>query len=209
LSPLFGGAGEATSTQQFRAEAVRGDAFEIESSRMALERSRDPHVRAFARRMIQDHSQTTAALLPPGAALNASGNVVPENDPGLFAGGPLGILVAPLTVPVNVIGGTLGGQNVLAEQPAQAKRIAIDPRRAAMLQDLAATPGRRAFTAKYAQQQVMAHQEMVALYSSEAQNGDDDDARSFAGQALPVLQDHLGHAVSLDERVGAPSQPAF
>src|SRR4051812_1832629 len=100
FAPLFGGAGEATSTHQFRAEAVRSDAYEIESSRMALERSRDPRVRSFARRMIQDHSQTTAALLPQGAALNATGDVVPENDPGLFAGGPLGILVAPITVPV-------------------------------------------------------------------------------------------------------------
>ena len=209
FSPLFGGANEPVSTHKFRAEAVRSDAYEIESSRIALERSRNPRVRAFARRMIQDHSQTTAALLPQGAALNATGDVVPENDPGLLAGGPLGILVAPITVPVNVIGGTLGGQNILEPRPAQAKRVAIDPRRAAMLQDLANTPGRRAFEAKYAQQQVVAHQEAVALYANEAQNGDDDAARAFAGQALPVLQDHLGHAVSLDERVGDPSEAAF
>jgi predicted outer membrane protein len=206
FAPFFGAGTE--TTQQFRAEAVRGDAYEIESSRMALERSRSPRVRAFARRMINDHSRTTAALLPPGTRLTAAGNVAPENEPGILDNGPLGILVAPLSIPVNIVGGALGGETL--GQPQQpGRRVAIDPRRAAMLNTLSTTSDSRSFNAAYADQQVRAHQEQVALYTNEAQNGDMEEARTFAAQALPSLQDHLSHATTLDERVGGPAAPAF
>lgn len=46
----------------FARTAAASDAFEIQSSRLALERSASPRVRAFAQHMINDHSMTTAAL---------------------------------------------------------------------------------------------------------------------------------------------------
>jgi predicted outer membrane protein len=202
FTPVFDG---PEATAQFRAEAVRGDAYEIESGRMALERSRNPRVRAYARRMIDDHSRTTAALLPPGTVLTAAGNVVPENEPGLFDNGPLGILVAPLTIPVDIVGGALGGD----DRPQAGRRVALDPRRAAMLNTLSTAPNQRGFNRAYSDQQVQAHQEQVALYMNEAQNGDQEEARTFAAQVLPTLQDHFSHATSLVERVGSPATPAF
>jgi predicted outer membrane protein len=202
FAPLLGG---TETTAQFRAEAVRGDAYELESSRIALERSRNPRVRAFARRMINDHARTTAALLPPGTVLTATGDVVPENEPGLFDNGPLGILVAPLTIPVNIVGDVLGGE----ERPQAGRRVAIDPRRAAMLNTLSTAPDQRSFNRTYADQQVQAHQEQVALFANEAQNGDLEGSRTFAAQALPTLQDHLSHATTIGERVGSPATPAF
>jgi predicted outer membrane protein len=204
---LFAPAGDAglpQSTMQFRTEALRSDAYEIESSRIALERSRNPRVRAFARQMIKDHTDTTNALLPPGASLNGAGNVVAEKEAGVFDNGPLGILVAPFSVPVNLIGSTFGpGPNQGGH------RVALDQRRADMLQELNAPRGQRAFNATYTRQQVKAHQEAVALYANEAQNGSLEEARTFAGQALPGLQMHLNHAVSLDERVGDQAAPSF
>lgn len=203
FAPLFG-SGATETTRTFRTEALRSDAYEIESSRMALERSRNPHVRNHARRMIVDHTATMNALLPPDAALNGTGNVVPAKEAGLFDNGPLGLLAAPLSIPVNFIGGTFGGG-----RPVQNQRVALDPRRAAMLSRLATSPGPRAFNAAYADQQVQAHQEAVALYANEARNGDLQEARTFASQALPVLQSHLDHSVQLDDMVGSPSAPAF
>ena len=41
--------------RKFAASASDGNTFEIRSSRLALEQSQDPRVRAFARRMIDDH----------------------------------------------------------------------------------------------------------------------------------------------------------
>ena len=54
----------------FRAVAAQSDAFEISSSQLALQRSRNPAIRSFARRMIRDHSMTSQALgIPPGTAV--------------------------------------------------------------------------------------------------------------------------------------------
>jgi predicted outer membrane protein len=46
----------------FRQQALISDSFEIESSRLALQKSRNPRIRSFASMMIRDHSMTTAAL---------------------------------------------------------------------------------------------------------------------------------------------------
>lgn len=43
-------------TPEFVAMATSSNTFEIESSRLALQRARDPAVRRFANRMIRDHS---------------------------------------------------------------------------------------------------------------------------------------------------------
>lgn len=63
------------------AGAATGDLYEIESSRLALERSQSAEVKKFAQQMVTDHTATTAALkaalaqsglsLTPPAALDA------------------------------------------------------------------------------------------------------------------------------------------
>lgn len=201
---FFGGGSEPESTMTFRAEALRTDAYVVESSKLALERSRSPRVRAYARQTIKDHTETTAALLPPGAALNATGNVVSEQEAGLFGNGVVGIVSSPLSIPVNFIGNTFGGG-----QSQDGHRIAIDQRRAQALNTLSSTQGQRAFNATYTSQQIASHTEAVALYSREAENGTSPEGRVFASQALPVLQRHLNEAVRLDERVGGSSAEAF
>ena len=54
----MGYANAATSTQEFVRKAAIANEFEIESSHLALERSRNRDVRAFAERMIEDHLTT-------------------------------------------------------------------------------------------------------------------------------------------------------
>lgn len=53
--------GVAPSTQDFVTEAATGDMFEIESSKLALERS-DEATKAFAQQMVTDHGKTTTEL---------------------------------------------------------------------------------------------------------------------------------------------------
>lgn len=48
--------------QQFAAQAGASDQFEIQSSQLALQKSRNPRVRAFAQHMIDDHTRTTQQL---------------------------------------------------------------------------------------------------------------------------------------------------
>lgn len=63
----FVAAGPAVAQQRvdamtFVRTASASDAFEVQSSQLALQRSTSPRVRAFAQQMINDHSASTAAL---------------------------------------------------------------------------------------------------------------------------------------------------
>jgi putative membrane protein len=69
-----------TSTAQFVPTATASNTFEIESSRIALRKSRDPEVRRFANQMIRDHSRAarqmvasarSAGIAAPPAALDS------------------------------------------------------------------------------------------------------------------------------------------
>jgi putative membrane protein len=48
-----------------------------------------------------------------------------------------------------------------------------------------------AFDQKYIEGQRTAHKQAVALFSTESKSGKDSQLKSFAGQTLPTLQDHL------------------
>src|SRR3954454_15419223 len=51
------------TSEGFRVMALQSDSFEIQSSQLARQRSRNPAVRSFAQRMIRDHSMTSQALV--------------------------------------------------------------------------------------------------------------------------------------------------
>ncbi len=58
------------TAEGFRAMALQSDAFEISSSQLALQQSRNPAIRSFARQMVQDHTMTSQALgVPAGSAV--------------------------------------------------------------------------------------------------------------------------------------------
>ncbi|MBN9074131.1 MAG: DUF4142 domain-containing protein [Rhizobiales bacterium] len=71
--------GVAPSTQDFVTEAAQSDMFEIESSKLALERS-DDATKKFAQQMIDDHMKTTEQL----KAL-LSGGKVKANPPAAMS----------------------------------------------------------------------------------------------------------------------------
>lgn len=55
-----------------------------------------------------------------------------------------------------------------------------------------------AFARAYADAQVMAHREAVALYGNYAKRGDNATLRQFAQSTLPSLQGHLAHAQQIN-----------
>ena len=58
------------TAEGFRAMALQSDALEIASSQLALQQSRNPAIRSFARQMVQDHTMTSQALgVPAGSAV--------------------------------------------------------------------------------------------------------------------------------------------
>lgn len=71
----------ADNTHVYVAEAAISDLYEIQSSRLALEKANAAGVKDFAKQMIADHTATTAKLKPL-AALQEVGRALPtELDP--------------------------------------------------------------------------------------------------------------------------------
>ncbi len=65
--------GAAPSTEDFVLQAASSDMFEIESSKLAMERATDDKTKAFAEQMVNDHQKTTNELkeLVSGGNVNA------------------------------------------------------------------------------------------------------------------------------------------
>lgn len=198
LNPL--GVGAPDQTETFRAEALRSDAYAIEASRMALQKSGNPRVRSYAAQQISDREATTNALLPPGTALDGAGRVVSDRDSGGLFDSPFGLITAPLRVTGTLVTSTLQGQPRLVDNvPSQGgKRVALDPRRAAALNQLESTPRGRSFDAVYADQQASSGADTEHLYQQQVQYGSGP-ARQFATEALPVV----GREASQADRIGS------
>ncbi len=183
------GAVPALTPQSFRATAIISDTFEIESSRIALERSRNPRVRDFAQQMIRDHTMTSQAVTGGSAGVGVPTGVVAGAVVGGLVGGPVGA----------VVGAGVGGTTAAVTgggAPAYAAGPTLDARHADMLNRLVAARGAQ-FDRLYGQMQVAAHREAVALFSVYAQSGTDPNLRLSAQQTLPHLQHHLTLARSL------------
>lgn len=77
MSPMMAAAPAATtasSAAEFATMAAVGNLFEIETSRVAMERASSPAVRRFADRMIRDHTRATQQMM---AVLDRSGMATP------------------------------------------------------------------------------------------------------------------------------------
>jgi predicted outer membrane protein len=107
-APAF--AQTAIDSQTFRTMAAQSDAFEIASSRLALERSNNQRVLSYAQNMIQDHGQTSQALNGGRAVYSASGEWLGGSASGALAGAGIGALVGgPVGAAVGAgVGATAG-----------------------------------------------------------------------------------------------------
>ena len=126
----------------FVAMAASSDMFEIESSRMALQRSQSPMIRMHAEMMIRDHSNMSAQLRAAAAS-------------------------AGLGVPTQML-----------------------PMHVAMLNELSRSAN---FDATYRRQQVVSHEQSLALMDNYARRGDVPALRGVAAAAVPVVRGHLDH----------------
>jgi predicted outer membrane protein len=185
----------------FRTMAMQSDGFEIASSRLALERSRNSLVRSFAQQMIRDHGMTSEALNGGRAVYSATGEMVPGAVSGTLAGAGIGALVGgPVGAAVGAgIGATAGAatsRDVAAtgaiSGPMQLP-VQLDAEKTQMLNELASTSGRQ-FDRLYGQYQRMAHQQALGLYQTYAQSGTDPALRQFATSVVPHLEHHYAEA---------------
>lgn len=59
----------------------------------------------------------------------------------------------------------------------------------------------------YVDQQVMAHEEALALHSGYAAQGDNPGLRAAAAQAVPIVQNHLNEIRRIQTAMGGPTNP--
>jgi predicted outer membrane protein len=97
-------------SQSFRQMALAGDAFEMASSRLAIERTRNPRVLAYAQTMLRDHAATSQALNGGRPIYGAGGEIIGGTVTGALAGAGIGALVGgPVGAAVGAgIGGATG-----------------------------------------------------------------------------------------------------
>ncbi len=188
--------------ESFRQQAMMADAFEIAASRLAVERSQNPRVRNYARRMINDHRETSQALNSGAAVYGSSGEVLGGTVAGgligagigALAGGPIGAAVGAgigaatgaVTSAPRVSGDATGAVSAQTGVP-------LDTRKSAMLTQLASARGAK-FDRLYGQAARSVHQELLALYSSYAQYGRDPAMVAYAQSVVPHLREHLSEA---------------
>jgi predicted outer membrane protein len=101
---------QVMDSQTYRMMAAQSDAFEIASSQLALERSRNPVVRRYAENMIRDHGMTSQALNGGRPVYSASGEFIGGSLGGTLAGAGIGALVGgPVGAAVGAgVGATAG-----------------------------------------------------------------------------------------------------
>jgi predicted outer membrane protein len=208
VAPQFNGTeAPVTDTSDFRAAALRSDAVSIESSRIALERSRNPRVRQYAHNVLVERKATTQALLPEGTSLTAGGTVVSDTQPfETRLDNPVGVVLAPVTISATiaqrVVGGVLGGVGLVDNSPTEpGRRVAIGADGQARIDRLKSAPNARDFDRTYVQQQARSDARTLGLYASYARNGDDAQGREFANQALPYIAGEHAHSANLADRV--------
>ncbi len=187
----------ALTSDGYRQMALISDSFEIQSSSLALERSRNPRVRRHAQMMIRHHQMTTQMLLPAARVGGLQGGV----GSNALVGAGVGALVAgPGGAAVGAGVGAASGAATTDETgaiPRNAIVVAeLDARHAAMLAQLQGLSG-PAFDAAYGQMQFQSHQEALALHASYAQAGTDPNLRDFAAQTVPVVEQHVAMASRL------------
>ncbi|MGO4571392.1 DUF4142 domain-containing protein [Microvirga sp. 2TAF3] len=114
----------------FRNMAAQADAFEIASSRLALERSRNQRVLNFAQSMISDHGQTSQALNGGSQVYSANGEWMGSTVTGTLAGAGIGALFGgPVGAAVGAgvgagVGATTG---TIASAPVPGPKPGYDP----------------------------------------------------------------------------------
>jgi predicted outer membrane protein len=210
----------AQDANDFRLQSMQANSFEIQSSQIALSKSRSPKVRSYAQEALRDHRAAnvalaggdntymagrdqglgglvTAPLSVAGSAVGAGVGAASGVVGGTLAGGPVGGLEGLGSGAANgaQAGSRLGRGDATAT--GASTLVPPNPQQQAMLAELSATPAGPRFDRLYVSQQIQAHQMSIAMTQAYAQGGPNPALRNYAQQALPALQMHYDHAQRL------------
>jgi predicted outer membrane protein len=200
-----------TFNELFVQAAAAGNAFEIETSRLAPEHANSPSIKKFAAMMVEMHTKAqndlNAAITKGAAATTPSSNGEMTNNnapnsgtvgPGGSAPGtnptqPGGNPVAPAPSGGTAQNGSRVGSssNNQAAKPAAPTYVAmLSPGEQLQLTYLGSLKG-AAFDRAYANAQVNAHEGALIVYKLASQRATDSNLKAFATKTVAVVQKHL------------------
>ena len=191
------------TAQAFVVDAIWGSDKEIALGKLALQKSQNPDVKAFASRMVSDHSRAADKLT--SVADNEHLYYPSENSfsfvtqPGYFSTTTAGRqpndldLDNPKGLPAKAM-----------MQQSWAARTNQDVMTVNSLGSLNGSDFDRA----YINQMVKDHQQDVREFESASSNLDDQQLKQCAAELLPTLQDHLRMAQDLQAKLGGPDAPS-
>ena len=171
------------TADKFQQMVASSDMFEIESSKLALEKAKNDQVKQFAQRMAQDHQKTSHELM----SMQSAGPATTSSVGGTGGQGSTAATSGSGTSAAGTHGA--GGHSMSGSAK-------LDPKHAQLLDQLRKASGDE-FDRLYVTIQVQAHQEAVSLFQNYAQNGDNQQLKQWAQKTLPDLQNHLQEAQKL------------
>lgn len=192
--------------QHFVNQAVWGGDKEVALGRLALERSQNPDVRAFAQRMIADHSRANNRLI---TIADNEGLSYPATNVFYF-GGPTTTTEVGMTEKGSLANGVTPTSPSLENPkglPAEALTMPWEQQTNADIisyRDLGALSGEQ-FDKAYADAMVKDHSENIRKFQDASENLSDPRLKQFAEQTLPVLQEHYHMAKNLQAKVSGES----
>lgn len=148
---------QGQADQLFVTAATQSNMYEIEAARLALERATNEDVRAFAQRMVDDHTAAGEQM----SQIATDMGLQPPTD--------------------------MGAAHQLKLAYLQVQEGAD-------------------FDRRYMEQQILAHQDAVALFQMGGETVQDQQLRDFVLNTLPLLQEHLELAQQLGQQTGQAAQ---
>lgn len=168
-----------TADASFIRQAAEGGIKEVDAGTLAQSRAADSNVKAFAERMVQDHSKANDELMT--LAKSKGVMLPPSNRPATTT--------TDAARPTGATG--TGGAPSASGTSGQAAGGA-----------LAALQGAE-FDRAYMTQMVQDHEKTVQLFEQEAKSGQDAEVKAWAAKQLPALREHLTQAKTVRDRLGA------
>jgi putative membrane protein len=151
---------------------------EVEVSKMAMEKTQNEDVKAFARRLVTDHSIANDELLQ----FSKSRKITLKSDP-----------TAPMKADPM--------KTDPSKPPSASTSMPGDPAAHAAHMNLMNLQG-AAFDKAYIAQMVTDHKKAVELFDVQSDDGQDAEIKVWADKKLATLREHLKMAKDLQEKIG-------
>jgi predicted outer membrane protein len=208
--------GQQSDDQEFVRKAIEGNQKEIELGKFAATRASNAEVKAFANKMVEDHTKKLADLksvagakmtstaATPGATASAAGT-------SGTAAGTTGTSGTTATAGTSGTSATTGAAGTAGTTSGTGTTSATGTSGATASGersgDPSGIPAKLAnlqgaeFDRAYMEEMVDAHEDMVELLEDQSEDGDDAQLKKWAADALPGTREHLQLARSLRDKV--------